>query len=162
MARPSCLLTILAMAPRAAAILNGVHAFPTHPEALLVNGCSGVLLSPRVVLTAGHCHAATYRIEQPRFNSWPGARIVANRSCTQFNGTAQATLHVTVVYLEDALSLPHGFDYPLLATSPPANGTLARDVGRTINGRASAELWLSAPVSLLGSAGWAGFNLVSI
>ena len=51
-----------------------------------------------------------------------------------------------------------------LTTAPPPNGTLARDVGRTLNGSVTGALWISAPVELLGDAAWAGgfpFNLAA-
>ncbi len=138
-------------------IINGAPA-SEYPEAALVNMqrlgqsaiCSGAVIAPKVVLTAGHC-----------VSGWTGWDVVA-----PFAGDQSAAVREGVVFdyvdqtqsvnpdqhdvglliLETAISLG---TYPTLASAPVADGTEVVNIGRIDNGTASSSaLFVSPPVAV--------------
>ena len=121
-------------------IVNGTPASAYTEAALVSYGgyiCSGAVIAPRVVLTAGHCvvGASTWTVKAP---------YAANQSAT---GTKMwtdyvdggqfvnpNTLDVAVIILDSAITLS---TYPRLASAPSPAGTQVVNVGRIKNGTAS-------------------------
>jgi hypothetical protein len=144
-------LTVVVAAAGGALAIQGGTPATDYPEAVLVNGCSGVLLSPLLALTAGHCHAATYSIVAPNAG---GQTSSGTRSLTNFTGNASASLDIRVVVLETPIVLEQ---YATLRSAPVPAGTVVRDIGRTLNGSHTTQLWISPPVTIVGNGSTYGF-----
>lgn len=118
------------------AIENPVEA-TDYPEAVLVNFfCSGTLLAPKVVLTAGHCQGGgPYTITAPH----AGNQVVTgSHDQSFFSGDPKTSHDLLLVFLDTPITID---TYPTLATSLPANGTVVVDIGRSQNGQVSSTLW---------------------
>jgi hypothetical protein len=146
-------------------VLDGLPATP-YPEAVVIEmsqhgfvtgACTGALVAPRVVLTAGHCVAS--------YAAWGVVAPLANESATSttaetFDWTANGTDQVTenqhdvgLIYLDTPMSLAA---YPALADVPMANGSDVVSVGRVHDGMVTGSLYLSGPL-VATSAGPSGF-----
>ncbi len=142
-------------------IVGGLPA-TTHPEAVVlqlsqhgfVTGlCSGSLIAPKVVLTAGHCVAS--------FTGWDVQAPFANQSTKAsagetFDWTYNGNDHVTqnqhdvgLVYLDTPIDLPA---YPAIAEAPVPEGTNIVNLGIIDDGRVSGSLFVSKPLAASGAA----------
>jgi hypothetical protein len=139
------------------AIMGGKPA-TQYPEAVyvLVAGfipCSGVVLAPRVVLTAGHCKATneTYIVTAPH----AGNQVAhGNADWSPFTGEAAKTPDVRLIFLETPIHLA---SYPVLSKTEVPAGTEVVDLGRTLNGSIDDDDYVSPPVKILGPATRLGF-----
>jgi hypothetical protein len=143
---------------RAEPIIGGSEA-NGYPEAVLVgmknsgvssSVCSGAMIAPKVVLTAGHCVAG--------FDGWTvKAPYAGNQSASSSQGVVydytttdnyvNANQHdVGLLVLDSAITLP---TYPVVATSAAPVGTNVVNVGRIDNGQMSyTKLFVSQPLAI--------------
>lgn len=133
-------------------IVNGSPA-SAYAEAALINMpgtiCSGSVIAPRVVLTAGHCvvGVSSFTVVTPYAG---GQSAKGTRSWTDYveNGpyVNPSTLDVAVILLDKPINLA---SYPSLASAAQAAGTSAVNVGRIRNGQASySGLFVGSAVTL--------------
>ncbi len=133
-------------------IVNGSPA-SAYTEAALINApgfiCSGAVIAPRIVLTAGHCvvDASTWTVVAPYAGNQTAK---GSKSWTDYASSGEyvnpSTLDVAVIILDKPISLSV---YPSLASSASAAGTKAVNVGRIRNGQASySGLFFGSQVTL--------------
>jgi hypothetical protein len=129
-----------------------------YPEAVYVLAagfipCSGVVLAPKVVLTAGHCGATNkkYVVTAPH-----AGNQVANGSddWSPFTGSAAKTPDVRLIFLDTPIHLA---SYPVVSKTVAAPGTKVVDVGRTLNGSIEDNDYVSPTVTIQGTATKLGF-----
>jgi secreted trypsin-like serine protease len=139
-------------------IIGGSPA-TAYPEAVLVNmkiggasasACSGAVIAPRVVLTAGHCVAGYdgWDIVAPHAGGQKAKAVsAATYDWDNESEFVDPTQHdVGLVFLASDIVLS---SYPKIATSPVANGTKVVNIGRIKNGKFSnSSLYVSQPVSV--------------
>jgi hypothetical protein len=140
-------------------IVGGTSA-ASYSEAALVNMngsiCSGAVIAPKVVLTAGHCvdGLASWSIVAPYANPRQTAKGVS--TWTEYTQTGQFVnankVDVAVIVLDRAINLT---TYPKLAQSPVASGTKVVNVGRIDDGSASySNLFVGKQVTVKPGSGW--------
>jgi hypothetical protein len=147
-------------------IIGGVVA-NQFPEAALINmaqngqivaACSGTVIAPRVVLTAGHCVFGfdAFVVKAPfagnqRAQSTKGL-VFDYEVDSEF---VDATKHdVGLVVLDTPIQLN---SFPKLATSKVANGTKVVNIGRIQNGRLSNRALFVSPSIRVQDARSSGF-----
>jgi len=128
------------------------------PEAVYVTSdgyvpCSGVLLTPTVVLSAGHCRGreSTYDVVAPNAN---GQKAHGSSSWSPYGGNPAKSSDVMLVFLETPI---HIASYPTLGATQVAAGTQVVDIGRTLNGSIGTDDYVSAVVTIQGPASALGF-----
>jgi hypothetical protein len=144
-----------------APVLDGLPA-TSYPEAALievsqhgfvVGACSGALVAPRVVLTAGHCVApyAAWGVVVPSAN-----QSATSSSAETFDWKDDGTEHVRpdehdvgLIYLDAAIDLAA---YPAIADAPMTNGTDVVSIGRVHDGMVTGSLSLSGPLAATSGA----------
>jgi hypothetical protein len=144
-------------------IVGGTQA-SGYPEAVLVNmlqggqqaaACSGSLIAPQVVLTAGHC-----------VHGFDGWQIIAPYASGQQASASSATVYdwtnesetvdpnmhdIGLVFLDAPINLA---SYPTLAQSPLPDGAKVVNVGRIDNGNFSdTDLFASQPATVNDASG---------
>ncbi|MBX3190862.1 MAG: trypsin-like serine protease [Labilithrix sp.] len=132
-----------------------------YTEAALINGpghiCSGAVIAPKVVLTAGHCvGSGTYTVVAPYAGnqSAKGSQVWTDY-VQQGQYVNPNKLDVAVIILDKAITLS---TYPTLASAAAPPGTKAINVGRIRNGTASyTGLFYGAEVTLRNGASY-GFS----
>jgi hypothetical protein len=142
------------------AIVGGQRASAYQEAALIDAGsfiCSGAILAPRVVLTAGHCvfGASSWKVTAP----YAGRQTArARKRWTPYvdggDSVNPNANDVAVLVLDRPIQLA---SYPILARSPVQAGTRAVNVGRIRDGRASStDLYVGRPLVLRPGAaeGW--------
>jgi V8-like Glu-specific endopeptidase len=133
-------------------IVNGSPA-SAYTEAALINApdfiCSGAVIAPRIVLTAGHCvvDASTWTVTAPYAGNQSAK---GSKSWTDYASSGEyvnpSTLDVAVIILDKPITLS---TYPTLASAASAAGTKAVNVGRIRNGQASfSGLFFGSQVTL--------------
>jgi hypothetical protein len=149
-------------ASTAAEIIDATSA-SDYPEAVLVNmvegehmvaACSGSLIAPRIVLTAGHC--------VHEFKGWHVMAPYANRQTARSARGAtfdwesdeevvDPTMHdVGLIFLDSAINLP---TYPKVAAEPLPDGSHVLNVGRIEDGELSNTDLFAGPPTPVRAAG---------
>lgn len=140
------------------AIVGGSKA-TAYPESVLINmkqngvvtsACSGSVIAPKVVLTAGHCVYG--------FNGWDviapyasgqkaSAKTAATYDWTNASETVDPNMHdIGLVFLDKAITLT---TYPTLAKTPLSNGSQVVNIGRINNGvMSSTNLYVSKAITV--------------
>ena len=138
------------------AIEGGVLA-SDYPEAVVVTSdgfipCSGVLLSPNVVLSAGHCRGtgASFVVSAPFVET----QATASSSWSPFDDDPATSPDVLLIYLDSPITLT---SYPTLMTTEALPGTAVVDIGRVLNGSIDTTNYKSPTVFLQGDAAALGF-----
>jgi secreted trypsin-like serine protease len=134
------------------AIIGPQYSASSYPEAVLIqvnnaggDFCSGVIVAPKVVLTAAHCvvfnpkgsgSRGTWTVSAP-FASGGAQTRTASRgepmeaafaSLTYDNYTSTTTLHdLAAIYVDTPFT---GIAFPVLSRTPVAAGTSVRALGR--------------------------------
>lgn len=184
---PACASTDETTRQSSDPIVDGapLDKYPQHyPEAVLIDMnkpgetnfgwvCSGSLISPHVVLTAGHCVAgySEFRVKAP---GAPGVPVVrSTRGVTDYADRVDGSTNpdkkdVGAILLPEPIVLPA---YPTLAAQPLPAGALIQNMGRikddqagqpghgALNGGtiSDTQLFIGRPVAVR-SAAEIGFN----
>jgi hypothetical protein len=163
MGKPTTIFTtlwVLTFASPAYAIKNGTPA-TAFPEAIVLtaNGfvpCSGVLLSPTVVLTAGHCSlgstvAPSFAVTAPNAPDATGKPQTSTSShdWSPYNDDVKTSSDVRLVFLDTPITIA---TYPTIQKTEVAAGTKVVDVGRALNGTITQTDYVSPEVVINGDA----------
>jgi MYXO-CTERM domain-containing protein len=155
---------------RSSEAIVGGRTASDHPEAAILDlyaagelfaACSGTVIAPRVLLTAGHCvdGADGWRVRAPYAHNQVSTASAGKTFDWNEGGaeTVNPNHHdVGVVFLDQEIHLSA---YPQIAHVPVSDGTRVINLGRINNGILSnSQLFASAPIKVY-DGGSEGFPL---
>ena len=158
MSKPAAFLAtlwLLVFTEPAWAIKKGAPA-TAYPEAVVLTAdgfipCSGVLVAPKVVLTAGHCslgaQTKSYDVIAPNAPDSSGKAQQAHGSndWTPYDKDPKTSSDIRLIFLDSAISITQ---YPTIASGKVASGTKVVDVGRSLDGTITENDYVSGEVML--------------
>ncbi len=114
--------------------------------------CSGAIIAPKVVLTAGHCvdGASNFAVTAPYANGDKDATGKKGITYDWDEGDSETVNpdhhDIGLIFLDTAISLT---EYPVLATKPIPDNTKIVNIGRILNGQPSySGLYVSKPIAV--------------
>ena len=134
------------------------------PEAVLIDMpaslCSGALIAPKVVLTAGHCVVGQTRFRVRAPYAGAGGQVALSSEAEVYDYADESpfvdpTKHdVAVVVLDTPITLA---SYPRLSAAPRPAGSTLVNIGRIKDGTTSySNLYVGAP-RVIRSGAWVGY-----
>jgi hypothetical protein len=145
-------------APSVARILGGspASAFPEsalvdlYQNNQLIGFCSGSVVAPRVVLTAGHCGTASgadgWVITAPFAN---GQQAIGTSSASRYQETGEAvnpnSIDLAVIFLDRDITLS---TYPTIQQTQLPDGSQVVDLGRIQGGQPTNTFFVSPTIQI--------------
>jgi hypothetical protein len=116
--------------------------------------CSGAVIAPRVVLTAGHCVAGmdAWTVTAPFVSSRkvPGTGETFDYIDDGTHNVHPGQHDIGLVYLDEPIMLDQ---YPVLPDQPLPDGSTVVNIGRILDGKlSSTALFVSAPLTVASAA----------